>query len=52
MGSVDYGDLDDTPEKVGATTRMMAATLSHVARLVREQPYPPESSGVPLESSG
>lgn len=51
MGSVDYGDLDETPENVATTTRMMAATLSHVARLLREHPYPPETSGAPLEPS-
>jgi multimeric flavodoxin WrbA len=48
MGSVDYGDLDDTPEKVATTTRMMAATISHVARLLRDHPYPPAASGEPL----
>jgi len=41
MGSVDYGDLDDTPEKVAQTTATMAANLAHLARLLRERPYPP-----------
>ncbi|MFA9430643.1 flavodoxin family protein [Egicoccus sp. AB-alg2] len=41
MGSVDYGDLDETPQKVGQTTRTMATNLAHVARLLRAQPYPP-----------
>ncbi len=49
MGTVDYGDLEETPEKVATTTRMMAATLSHVARLLREHPYPPATSGAPLD---
>ncbi|GGI09652.1 flavodoxin family protein [Egicoccus halophilus] len=43
MGSVDYGDLDETPEKVAQTTSMMAANLAHVARLLRQHPYPPVS---------
>jgi multimeric flavodoxin WrbA len=41
MGSVDYGDLDETPQKVEQTTRTMATNLAHVARLLRAQPYPP-----------
>jgi multimeric flavodoxin WrbA len=43
MGSVDYGDLDETPEKVATTTRTMAVNLAHVARLLRDHPYPPAS---------
>lgn len=43
MGSVDYGDLDETPDAVASTNQMMAATLAHVARLLRAQPYPPVS---------
>jgi multimeric flavodoxin WrbA len=41
MGSVDYGDLDEVPERVATTTRMMAVNLAHVARLLRAHPYPP-----------
>jgi multimeric flavodoxin WrbA len=43
MGSVDYGDLDEVPEKVATTTQMMAVNLAHVARLLRDHPYPPPS---------
>jgi multimeric flavodoxin WrbA len=41
MRSVDYGDLEETPENVASTTRMAASGLAHVARLLKEQPYPP-----------
>jgi multimeric flavodoxin WrbA len=41
MGSVDYGDLDEVPEKVATTTTMMATNLAHIARLLRSSPYPP-----------
>ncbi|MEX2625241.1 MAG: flavodoxin family protein [Ilumatobacteraceae bacterium] len=41
MGSVDYGDLDEVPDRVAATTSMMAANLAHLARLLRDHPYPP-----------
>lgn len=43
MHGTDYGDLDETPEAVAATTTMMATTLAHVARLLKDQPYPPVS---------
>lgn len=43
MGSVDYGDLDETPEKVAQTTAMMASNLAHVARLLAADGYPPVS---------
>lgn len=43
MGSVDYGDLDGTPEKVAQTTAMMASNLAHVARLLKTDGYPPVS---------
>lgn len=43
MGSVDYGDLDETPEKVAQTTATMASNLAHVARLLRADGYPPVS---------
>lgn len=47
MGATDYADLDETPEKVATTTRMMASTIAHVARLLRDHPYPPSASGAP-----
>lgn len=40
MQSVDYNDLDETPEKTAATTRTLAANAAHLARLLRESPYP------------
>lgn len=41
MGSVDYQDLQPRPDKVLSTTRDTARHLAHVARLLKEQPYPP-----------
>lgn len=43
MGSIDYADLDEIPEKVAATTATMATNLAHLARLLRNAPYPPAS---------
>jgi multimeric flavodoxin WrbA len=43
MRSVDYGDLDETPENIASTTRMAASGLAHVARLLKDHPYPPLS---------
>jgi multimeric flavodoxin WrbA len=43
MQPVDYGDLEETPENVASTTRMAASGLAHVARLLRDHPYPPLS---------
>jgi multimeric flavodoxin WrbA len=40
MQPVDYGDLDETPASVASTTRMMASNLVHVARMLKEHPYP------------
>ena len=44
MGSTDYKDLDETPEKVASTTKMMATNLAHLARVLRDNPYPPPGS--------
>lgn len=41
MRSVDYTDLDEVPEAVASMTAMMATNLAHVARLLRDDPYPP-----------
>lgn len=41
MGQVDYADLEEVPDAVASTTRMMATNLAHVARLLRAAPYPP-----------
>lgn len=40
MQSTDYGDLDEVPGNVASTTRMAASGLAHVARLLKEHPYP------------
>ncbi|GAA0445350.1 flavodoxin family protein [Streptomyces stramineus] len=37
----DYQDLDATPDAVAATTRTLAANALHLARLLRDHPYPP-----------
>lgn len=38
----DYKDLAETPEKVAATTRALAANAAHLARLLKDAPYPPK----------
>ncbi|QGQ18350.1 NADPH-dependent oxidoreductase [Cellulomonas sp. JZ18] len=43
MGSTDYQDLDETPQTVTTTTRTLAANTAHLARLLRQRPYPPAS---------
>jgi multimeric flavodoxin WrbA len=40
MEGVDYKDLDEVPEKVEAATATLAANTAHLARLLREAPYP------------
>ena len=40
MQTVDYQDLDDTPEQVKSTTNTLAANAAHLARLLRANPYP------------
>jgi multimeric flavodoxin WrbA len=42
MGSRDYIDLDETPEAVASTTAMLAANAAHLARLLKDTPYPAE----------
>ncbi|GGB99583.1 flavodoxin family protein [Cellulomonas carbonis] len=41
MGSVDYKDLDEVPEKVAATTATLASNTAHLARLLKTSAYPP-----------
>lgn len=41
MGSVDYKDLDEVPEKVATTTATLASNTAHLARLLKASPYPP-----------
>lgn len=40
MGGTDYKDLDETPEKVASATAMAVATSTHLARVLRADPYP------------
>jgi multimeric flavodoxin WrbA len=41
MGATDYADLDETPEKTASTTRTAALNAAHLARLLKQEPYPP-----------
>ncbi len=40
MQGTDYQDLDSTPEKTATTTATLAANAAHLARLLRQSPYP------------
>ena len=40
MGSVDFKDLDQTPEKVSQTAAMVASNAAHLAALLKQEPYP------------
>jgi len=40
MGSVDFKELQHPPSKVTETAKMVAANATHLARLLRESPYP------------
>lgn len=40
MGSVDFKDLDEVPDKVSGTISMAASNAAHLARLLKAQPYP------------
>lgn len=45
MGSVDYRDLDEVPEKVASTIASLTTNAAHLARLLRDHPFPaPPSS--------
>ncbi|TGZ09019.1 flavodoxin family protein [Streptomyces rhizosphaericola] len=41
MQGTDYQDLDETPEAVASTTRVLAANAVHLARLLADTPYAP-----------
>jgi multimeric flavodoxin WrbA len=41
MQGVDYQDKDPRPEKTTATTKTLAAHAVHLARLLKDAPYPP-----------
>lgn len=40
MGSVDFKDLDEVPDKVMETVSMLARNTVHLARLLKTTPYP------------
>lgn len=40
MGSTDFKDLKKTPDKVTETAKMVAANASHLAKLLKRDPYP------------
>ncbi len=40
MGSVDFSDLDEIPEKVTETVETAAANAAHLARLLQSSPFP------------
>jgi multimeric flavodoxin WrbA len=40
MGSTDYQDLPETPEKVTETAAMVASNATHLAGLLQQSPYP------------
>ena len=44
MQSTDLKDLDRVPEKVTQTARMLASNAAHLARLLKERPYPGEEA--------
>lgn len=40
MGSTDFKDLEQSPEKVGKTASMVASNAAHLAGLLKSAPYP------------
>ena len=40
MQAVDYKDVSPTPEKTAGTTQVLARHASHLARLLKNSPYP------------
>jgi len=40
MGSTDFNDLDEVPEKVSQTAAMLASNAAHLARLLKTEGYP------------
>ncbi|WP_345610864.1 flavodoxin family protein [Pseudonocardia adelaidensis] len=41
MTTTDYKDLDETPKAVATTTKTLAANAAHLARLLKQDHYPP-----------
>jgi multimeric flavodoxin WrbA len=42
MQGTDYQDLDPRPETTAGTNRIVAAHTAHLARLLRDAPFPPQ----------
>lgn len=40
MGDVDFKDLEHTPRKVTETAKMLASNAAHLAKLLKDAPYP------------
>jgi multimeric flavodoxin WrbA len=40
MGSTDFNELERVPDKVAETAPTVASNAAHLARLLKEQPYP------------
>jgi len=40
MGSIDFRDLKQTPAKVKETATLVAGDATHLASLLKSQPYP------------
>lgn len=40
LGSTDYKDLNETPQKIAEWTQMLVSNTYHLARAIRAQPYP------------
>lgn len=40
MGETDFKDLDETPDKVTETAAMVAGNAAHLAKLLKQSPYP------------
>ncbi len=40
MGATDFKDLDEVPDKVTKTAGMVAGNAAHLARLLKQEPYP------------
>ena len=43
MGSIDFKDLEHQPRKVTETANMVAGNAAHLARLLKDNPYPGEA---------
>lgn len=40
MGATDYADLDEVPEGVASASEMLATNVAHLARVLKDHPYP------------